>query len=377
MLSGLLFLHRISDNRMGQSPLRLLETFKNICGEDAFQNIVLVTTMWDEVAPEDGEAREQQLRDKYWKHMLTLGSRMERFRYTQESARHVISKFGPETSRPLLMQREMVDELKPLSETTAGRPLVDWLLGIVSFVKKVTKALQGKLRRAKKVQRQALEEDIRQQQHFLEDVEMQIERYRTSSVSAMGKITEILPPPSVQRSIMHFRPAPSARLNLPPQVSPATGKITEILPPPSIQRSIMHFRPAPSARLNLPPQVSPATGKITEILPPPSIQRSIMHSRPAPSARLNLHPLVSKSESPSLASTTLSTPTDSCADSCLSEHTNLSVRRSKYIKALKLIHDFIRDLPVPGLSSLVEMVFTIGEMIEVSIKTTFLAIDRF
>jgi hypothetical protein len=340
MLSGLLFLHRISDNRMGQSPLRLLETFKNICGEDAFQNIVLVTTMWDEVAPEDGEAREQQLRDKYWKHMLTLGSRMERFRYTQESARHVISKFGPKTSRPLLMQREMVDELKPLSETTAGRPLVDWLLGIVSFVKKVTKALQGKLRRAKKVQRQALEEDIRQQQHFLEDVEMQIERYRTSSVSAMGKITEILPPPSIQRSIMHFRPAPSARLNLPPQVSPATGKITEILPPPSIQRSIMH-------------------------------------SRPAPSARLNLHPLVSKSESPSLASTTLSTPTDSCADSCLSEHTNLSVRRSKYIKALKLIHDFIRDLPVPGLSSLVEMVFTIGEMIEVSIKTTFLAIDRF
>ena len=46
LLSGLLFLHRISDDRMTGSPSRVLEIFKNICGEEAFRNVVLVTFLF-------------------------------------------------------------------------------------------------------------------------------------------------------------------------------------------------------------------------------------------------------------------------------------------------------------------------------------------
>ena len=167
VLSGLLYLHRISDNRMGNSPLRLLEMFKNICGEDAFQNVILVTTMWDEVTPEQGTLREQELQCAFWKDMLALGARMERSYNTKESAEQIVSKFRPETGRPLLMQTEMVVERKPLSETTAGRPFFSWLVDFINFIEGAIKALQRKLRWAKKRKRSALKEDIRQKQIFI------------------------------------------------------------------------------------------------------------------------------------------------------------------------------------------------------------------
>jgi len=182
---------------MGNSPLRLLGTFKNICGEDAFQNIILVTTMWDEVAPGEGNVREQELRSRYWKHMLALGARMERFSNTKESAEHIVSKFGSETRRPLLIQREVVDERKLLSETIAGQPFFSSPVGIANFLQNAVKALQRKLRRAKRAERPALKEDIRQQQRFLEAANVRLGRHpipRTQKPSGPALYTRLSPP---------------------------------------------------------------------------------------------------------------------------------------------------------------------------------------
>ena len=191
ILSGLLFFHRISDNRMGNSPLRLLETFKNICGHDAFQNVVLVTTMWDDVTPEEGAAREQELQRTYWKHMISRGSRMKRCSNTKESAWHIISDFKPGARRPLLLQKELVDERKPLAETTAGRPLFRWLSDVVNSVQKAVRALQRKLSKAKKVDRQALKDDICRQSTFLKGANERIRSYTTSFNSDTETVTEI------------------------------------------------------------------------------------------------------------------------------------------------------------------------------------------
>jgi hypothetical protein len=201
LLSGLLFLHRISDNRMGSSPLRLLETFKGICGNEAFKNVVLVTTMWDVVTTEEGATREEELRGKYWKHMLALGSRTERFfkLNTKASAWDIISGFGPETRRLLQLQDELVNKRKPLSETTAGRPLFAWLIGVVRFVQKAVEALQRKLRKAKKLERQLLQEDVLRQQNFLEAANLRLGRYNTVPVP---KFTDTSLRPSTQRPPM-------------------------------------------------------------------------------------------------------------------------------------------------------------------------------
>ena len=60
-LSGIIFLHRISDPRMAGSARRNLIIFKRPCGERAYQSVVLATSMWSKVSEAEGETREREL----------------------------------------------------------------------------------------------------------------------------------------------------------------------------------------------------------------------------------------------------------------------------------------------------------------------------
>ena len=75
---------------MAGTPLKNLREFEELCGKDAFQNIILTTTMWDLVDEETGEKRERELRTDYWGPMLDRGSTTSRFLRTRESAFAVI-----------------------------------------------------------------------------------------------------------------------------------------------------------------------------------------------------------------------------------------------------------------------------------------------
>ncbi|TFK44968.1 hypothetical protein BDQ12DRAFT_621501 [Crucibulum laeve] len=146
-LSGLLFFHRISDNRMDGTSLRNLRMFQNLCGNDALENVILVTTMWDGVSEEEGSKREEQLRDSYWKPMLNLGSRMVRFHYSATSAWDIVSKFQPAPrSRPLLLQEEMVDRGMQLAETSAGRTLFSWFRDLIEKIKTIIRRFRDQLK---------------------------------------------------------------------------------------------------------------------------------------------------------------------------------------------------------------------------------------
>ena len=52
--------------------------------------VVLATTKWDDVLPDIGQRREQQLSETYWKEMLDKGSNMTRFLLTHESAWDIV-----------------------------------------------------------------------------------------------------------------------------------------------------------------------------------------------------------------------------------------------------------------------------------------------
>ena len=54
LLSGLLYFHRISDNRMASTFLKVLHMFEELCGKKAFHNVILMT-MWDKIDEETGE----------------------------------------------------------------------------------------------------------------------------------------------------------------------------------------------------------------------------------------------------------------------------------------------------------------------------------
>ncbi|KAI6095006.1 P-loop containing nucleoside triphosphate hydrolase protein [Pisolithus croceorrhizus] len=74
ILSAILYFHRISDNRMAGTPLKNLRVFEKLCGENAMSKVILVTTMWDEVDTDVGTERLKELKDSYWKVMISQGS---------------------------------------------------------------------------------------------------------------------------------------------------------------------------------------------------------------------------------------------------------------------------------------------------------------
>ena len=125
-------MHRISDNRMAGTPLKDFRMFAKLCGDDATKKVILATTMWDLVQGNEGERRETQLKERYWKGMLVGGSKVVRFRGTHESAWEIVDMIvkmdeGPSSRSPLLIQKEMVDLHQQLHETQAGIALDDTL----------------------------------------------------------------------------------------------------------------------------------------------------------------------------------------------------------------------------------------------------------
>lgn len=147
-MTGVLFLRRISDNRMSGASVMTTAMFEQICGTRAQQNVILVTTMWpthhEAAMPrEDGLRREDELRTGFWKSMIESGAQMERFLFTHQSAWDILDKL-PEVRNPLLMQEEMVDYGKSLAQTSAGLTLAGWLKltmaelrALISKIKKI------------------------------------------------------------------------------------------------------------------------------------------------------------------------------------------------------------------------------------------------
>ena len=91
-LAGILYFHRITDNRAVGTPLKNLRIFEKLCGKNAFGNIVLTTTMWDNINDVTGQERENELRKHYWRSMIELGSTTVRYRNTKDSAWEILNQ---------------------------------------------------------------------------------------------------------------------------------------------------------------------------------------------------------------------------------------------------------------------------------------------
>ena len=48
-LTGLIYLHRITDNRVGSTAVRNLRLLRALVGEDNMRNLVLVTNRWEDL----------------------------------------------------------------------------------------------------------------------------------------------------------------------------------------------------------------------------------------------------------------------------------------------------------------------------------------
>jgi GTPase SAR1 family protein len=125
-LAGIVYLHRIEDVRLGGAAMRNLRMFKALCGDNSLASVVLATTRWRNVDPDEGALREEQLCNspKMWKRMIDFGSKVMRQDRDEESAceiiQYLLARRKPVT---LDIQVELVDNKKTLNETGAGQEL--------------------------------------------------------------------------------------------------------------------------------------------------------------------------------------------------------------------------------------------------------------
>jgi len=120
-LATIIYLHKISDNRMTGSLLKNLQMFASICGQEAMPRVVVATTMWGKVDKDEGIQREAELKGDFWKEILEHGCTTARFDKTYDCAWSIIGSLDKRERGTLpLLPLEMVDDQMRLNETTAG-----------------------------------------------------------------------------------------------------------------------------------------------------------------------------------------------------------------------------------------------------------------
>ncbi|KAJ3570350.1 hypothetical protein NP233_g4464 [Leucocoprinus birnbaumii] len=150
-LSGLIYLHRITDNRMAGSPLKNLRMFGNLCGDNAASRVILVSTMWEKVDQSIGQRREGQLKSEFWQGLIERGSSVDRLRNSSsvEAWRVVDSMISTTEQREVvLLQQEVVELERKLNETEAGKALHTSLQRLLYDQKETLKSLLAQVEKS-------------------------------------------------------------------------------------------------------------------------------------------------------------------------------------------------------------------------------------
>ncbi|KAF1995109.1 hypothetical protein P154DRAFT_417640, partial [Amniculicola lignicola CBS 123094] len=112
-LSAVVYLHRISDNKVAGSAVRSLKVLKEILGPNACDITWLTTSHWSETSLEKGIEREEQLKgdgDK-WGSLISQGAKTFRLQdtHTLIAARNLLRQISNDSPYPraLAIQEEM------------------------------------------------------------------------------------------------------------------------------------------------------------------------------------------------------------------------------------------------------------------------------
>jgi len=207
-LAGIIYLHRINDNRMQGSAQTNLHLLTELCGDDFLKHVILVTTMWDCTEEKIGLAREEMLKTKFWKPLIDKKATVERFRDDRYSAGIIISK---------LLKGLSSDEVVPdilregysrtsVSETKAGRVLME------DKIKKLEK-LDRQLDNLREIEKEMMEKPSWEidgseiEQIRMETLELTKEKNKLRVVLEKYSDASYSPPKQEEKSLASFKEA--------------------------------------------------------------------------------------------------------------------------------------------------------------------------
>jgi hypothetical protein len=164
-------MHDIRNPRFSGSAMKNLRMFEKLVGEAALSNVVLVTNRWETVDLKEGEERLRELTTNrnMWGVMIQKGSKVERFSGTAEDARRILRSVLEKRRRTILnIQQELIDRQLDLSETEAGKTLLEEINRLRSNHMREMAELRTEMNKALKSKDVEMYELIAQQQSELE-----------------------------------------------------------------------------------------------------------------------------------------------------------------------------------------------------------------
>ncbi|KAL8653076.1 MAG: hypothetical protein Q9226_003996 [Calogaya cf. arnoldii] len=169
-LSGIIYLHAISDTRMTQSSLQNLRLFRKLCGDHNLKNVVLATTKWSVTPLEDALRREKDLTSEtgFWRTMMAAGSVVRRFENSAESAMALVEEILDIGQKIVpTIQKEVVEGTK-LADTQAGAFIEEAIALLQKEHDEEKQALWEEVQRAKKEHNRSMQEALEAERRRLD-----------------------------------------------------------------------------------------------------------------------------------------------------------------------------------------------------------------
>jgi hypothetical protein len=191
-LAGVIYMHRIVDNRMGGISSRNFRMFRQLCGDSSLSRVMIVTNMWDQIDMSLGEAREVELMTNpiFFEPVVARGAHMARHNNTHASAvtiiRSILSRsYG---QRVLQIQEELRAGVN-LGETKAGQELAQDFRERSSRCRDDLEVVVEEIQEAIRLRDEESRQELAQERERLEGM---IRRLEQESASLSSGYAEIL-----------------------------------------------------------------------------------------------------------------------------------------------------------------------------------------
>lgn len=234
-LSGIIYLHRITDVRMQGSAMRNLRVFRELCGPGFFPHVTLCASFWS-TSPYKQKEQEQRINELtgeggYWSSMIAAGSTVFKEPLTRHSAIQMIFKLPRNGEQTMQIQREVVEEQKPIQESSAVAMLMSLQL------ERQEKEHQEKMAELKLHFENTMRARERTHSENLDSMRQAFETKLAEAEAMNAKVRAEIdgldqPPP-----VYSIPPPPTPTLPVPPSPHDGQAQVRRKSVPPPLQRA--------------------------------------------------------------------------------------------------------------------------------------------
>ncbi|KAG9311263.1 P-loop containing nucleoside triphosphate hydrolase protein [Chiua virens] len=118
-LNGIIYMHRISDPRVGGLARKNIKMLQALCGDKNLDHVRIVTTNWARVTDEEGSRRQDSLVRGAFKDLIDNKAEIRRHSDSIESAQQILSELIPLSPVTIQIQEEL-RQGATIGDTSAG-----------------------------------------------------------------------------------------------------------------------------------------------------------------------------------------------------------------------------------------------------------------